>query len=128
MFETIFAFIFGAFSYIIIILIPYIDSVNILLKITKFFSIQKPRGYRNYYSLRQSAEYKNHVKKWKKRKILLLDVYFVIFIIINIFLSSDWLSMVISFIVTLIIMAMKSNKEHFELQEIEKKIIESNIT
>lgn len=128
MFETIFAFIFGAFSYIIIVLIPYIDSVNILLKITKFFSVQKSRGYLNYYSLRQSAEYKNHVKKWKKRKILLLGVYFVIFIIINIFLSSDWFSMIISFIITLIIMAIKSNKEQVELQEIEKKIIESNIT
>ena len=78
MFETIFASMFGAVSYIIIIVIPYIDSVNILLKITKIFSAKEPRGYGDYQKVRKSVQYKNHRKKWIKKKLLLVKISFVI--------------------------------------------------
>lgn len=127
MFEVIFSFVFGAVFYILIVLISYLDSVNFLLKIMKLFSNKKPRGYGDYQKVRQSAQYKNHKNKWIKRKFLLLGIYFILFIIINITTSSTWSSMIISFIATLLIMALKSNKEHAELQEIQKEILSSNI-
>ena len=123
MFETIVVFVFGAFAYGFIILIPYIDSVSILLKITKFFSFKEPRGYRDNQKVRQSLQYKNHTRKWVKRKLFLLGIYFVLFINTNPAIKSAWLSMVISFVSIIIVMAIQSNKEHIELRKIRDELI-----
>lgn len=123
MLETIFIFMIGVISYTLIALAPYIDSVNVLLKIKKLFSDKQPRGYRDYQKVRQSVQYRNHIRTWMKRKLLLLGVYFILFIFINIAVKSAELAMIISFIATIIIMAIQSNKEHFELQKSQEEMI-----
>lgn len=114
----LFILIFGEIICVLSALLPFVDYVSILVKISK---THMPKGYDKHKKLMQSIEYQTHKKKWIKTYLLLSIVFIISYLVLYFLFNNVSLSLYSALILYAITYGIANNLEARQRKTLENK-------
>ena len=99
--------------------LSYVDFLKLLLKI---LPLKEPKDYKKYRKLRDSVQYKRHVKKWRRNYMFFLSVYILSYVIIVLITNNILVGFLLSLFIYAIFVGIVGNIEIKQRKRIEKEV------